>query len=323
MGRLVCTAGLAVSYVILASSELTVRTATFEYASWSAPIKAGTCSTNGSALEIRIVDKSGLRNGVIKCVRADRGTTKAYSFPPGTFEIGEQLLIPPNVSITGAAEPNDMRDPSRAPEWAQQTLFLATRGATEYLPSYCHAPDMVTTRVGFVLSSFVTVRNINYQGIDTVRPNDNGALCGGGVFETKGCALNNCASGVNNAGSDGIGSNHVTIDNVRLNDFYFEADRSKIGASVAGNYNCTGNDWAQECCFCKPNGVRSSQVGVWVPQTRNSEGTQGLTVRNIVSRSTQAQPTLVTNAAAGDRTACLRRECREDERKRRIEMAHC
>ena len=112
MGRQLCTAGLAVSYAILASSELTVRTATFEYASWSSLIKAGTCSANSSVLEIRIVDKSGLQNGVIKCARTDRGTTKAYSFPPGIFEIGEQLLVPPNVSITGATEPNDMRDPS-------------------------------------------------------------------------------------------------------------------------------------------------------------------------------------------------------------------
>ena len=34
------------------------------------------------------------------------------------------------------------------------------------------------------------------------------------------------------------------------------------------------------CCYCKPNGVRSSQVGVWVPQTRNGRGTSDLLVRN-------------------------------------------
>ena len=64
----------------------------------------------------------------------------------------------------------------------------------------------VTTRVGFVLGSHVSVRNVSYQGADTIRPMDNGALCGGGAFETKGCAENSCkASGVNNAGSDGRG----------------------------------------------------------------------------------------------------------------------
>ena len=63
--------------------------------------------------------------------------------------------------------------------------------------------DMVTTRVGFVLSDNVTMQNINYQGIDTIRPSDNGALCGGGAFETKGCAENDCKkSSVNNGGSE-------------------------------------------------------------------------------------------------------------------------
>lgn len=47
----------------------------------------------------------------------------------------------------------------------------------------------------------------------------------------------------------------------------------KVGAPIEGNYDCKTQRWEQECCFCKPNGVRSSQVGVWVPQTRNAEGT--------------------------------------------------
>ena len=118
--------------------------------------------------------------------------------------------------------------------------------------------DMVNTRVGFVLSSNVVVRDVSfwffvgkffclgllilhhlrhvinmysifyfpdllnvfgnvgsswfsgyvhltsgYQGIDTIRPSDNGALCGGGAFETKGCAENDCSvSQVNNGGSE-------------------------------------------------------------------------------------------------------------------------
>ena len=41
-----------------------------------------------------------------------------------------------------------------------QTLFLATRGATEFNMSYCTATEMVHTRVGFVLSSYCTVRDI-------------------------------------------------------------------------------------------------------------------------------------------------------------------
>ena len=42
-----------------------------------------------------------------------------------------------------------------------------------------------------------------------------------------------------------------------------------MGAAIAGNTDCKTGDWGQECCFCKPNGVRSSQVrsmglaGMW------------------------------------------------------------
>lgn len=209
---------------------------------------------------------------------------KIFQFPAGIFEIDQQLLVPPSTSIIGAASPNDMSDPTRSPDWSGQTLFLATRGATDYGMNYCHAKDMITTRVGFVLSSQVTVRNVSYQGIDTIRPGQNGALCGGGAFETKGCAENDCKkSGVNNGGSDGMGSVGVTIDNVRLNDYYHAEDKAKIGpGKVVGNYNCSHSG----CCFCKPNGIRASQVGVWVPQSRDASGTRSLLVTNLVSSAT-------------------------------------
>merc|ERR1712048_1138319 len=98
---------------------------------------------------------------------------------------------------------------------------------------------MVSTRVGFVLSSLVVVRNVGYQGIDTIRPEDNGALCGGGAFETKGCAENDCGkSDVNTGGSDGRGSVNVTIERVRLNDYYYAEDKHLVGANVPGNYDC-------------------------------------------------------------------------------------
>lgn len=212
-----------------------------------------------------------------------------YRFPPGIFEIDEQLLVPERTSITGAAPPNDMARPTFSPDWALTTLFLATRGVSDYMMNYCHAADMVRTRVGFVLSSHVSVRNVGYQGIDTIRPEDNGALCGGGAFETKGCAENDCAaSTVNNGGSDGRGSVNVTLDNVRLNDYHYADDAALVGASIAGNADCTTGDFRRECCFCRPNGVRSSQVGVWVPATRDPEGTQHLRIRNLVSLSNQA-----------------------------------
>jgi hypothetical protein len=256
----------------------------YGYESWGAVIKAGRCG-----MELKIpwrtsVSPAEPQTGTLSCKL--EGGIKHYRFSAGIFEIGEQLLVPENTSLTGVAGPNDMSKPTKSPDWSGQTLFLATRGATDYNMNYCHAKDMVTTRVGFVLSSHVTVRNISYQGIDTIRPGQNGALCGGGAFETKGCAENDCKkSAVNNGGSDGMGSVGVTIDNVRLNDYYRTEDTPKIGpGKVAGNYNCS----AGGCCFCKPNGVRASQVGVWAPQSRDPGGTRSLLVKNLVSSATQA-----------------------------------
>jgi len=261
---------------------------TYPYSSWSDPIKVGTCSQDSTPMSIDMKAESGDSSGVLTC--SLEAGVKTYRFPAGIFEIGEQLLIPDSTAIIGANNPNDMSEPTKTPNWQEQTLFLATRGATDYLMNYCHAANMVITRVGFVLSSFVTVRNVAYQGVDTIRPEDNGALCGGGVFETKGCAENDCSvSSVNNGGSDGIGSAYVTIENVRLNDYYSAEDKALVGAYIEGNYDCKTTDFrGGECCFCKPNGVRSSQIGVWVPATRNSEGTQHILVNNIVASSTQA-----------------------------------
>jgi len=214
-----------------------------------------------------------------------RNCVKEYRFPAGIFEINEQLLVPENVSIIGVNNPNDMLKPTKTPNWTEHTLFLATRGAIDYHMNYCHAADMVSTRVGFVLSSYVTVSNLGYQGIDTIRPQDNGALCGGAAFETKGCAENSCsASGVNNGGSDGFGSLGVKIMNVRINDYYYAEDRDKIG--VLPEPCCSDNQ--EYCHFCHPNNIRSTQVGIWVPDVRNDEGTRDLFVNNVVSRSHQA-----------------------------------
>ena len=246
------------------------------YESWAPLIRAGKCSRNHDPIA----------HIGISC-REDADGAAHFLFPPGIFELGGQLLVPESVTLTGAADPNDWSDPAFSPDWAEQTLFLSTNGATDYEAAYCYADDMITTRAGFVLSSFVTVERVAFQGVDTIRPADNGALCGGGAFETKGCALNDCSNGVNNGGSDGLGSTNVTIRDVRLNDFYFGEDEALVGAPVEGNYDCEEYG-GPNCCFCKPNGVRTSQVGVWVPLTRDEAGTRHLTVERVVSRSNQA-----------------------------------
>ena len=134
--------------------------------------------------------------------------------------------------------------------------------------------------MGLVLSSFCSVINVSLQGLDTIRPSDNGALCGGGALETKGCALNDCGNAVNNGGSDGLGSKEVLIENVRLNDYYYQEDKRLIGQPVPGNAECSTDHWMEECCFCKPNNVRSSQVGVWIPESRDG-ATANITIKRL------------------------------------------
>ena len=53
-----------------------------------------------------------------------------------------------------------------------------------------------------------------------------------------------------------------------LTDFsgdYAEVDQGKVGAVVPGNYNCKLPQGPKDpdCCFCKPNGIRATQVGIW------------------------------------------------------------
>lgn len=261
------------------------------YSYWSVPIKNGRCQDvvyHGKPVLTCTQQKRRPDDG------GDPILHNEYRFSAGIFEIGEQLLVPRHVSIIGAVNPNgDPQNGVPPPPPDQTTLFLATKGVTDYDAPYCKASNMVKTRVGFVLSGHNTVKNVAYQGIDTIRPRDNGTLCGGGVFETKGCAEYDCnLSDVNNANSDGKAATDVLIENVRLNDYYYEEDKAKIGESVPGNADgCNdGCDGCKKgsCCFCQPNNVRSSQVAVWVPQTRDVEGTRNVTVRNLFSRSSHA-----------------------------------
>lgn len=259
---------------------------TYGYGTWSNAVKAGLCSDTVTPMKIDIAPRAGSGDAIYCSLE---NGVKVYKFPPGVFEIDEQMLVPEKTTIAGNRNPNTMSDPTRPPDYKYQTLFLATRGVTDYNMNYCHAKDMVKTRVGFVLSSYVTVVNVSYQGIDTIRPMDNGALCGGGAFETKGCAENDCnASDVNNGGSDGVGSAYVAIENVRLNDWLYQEDKRLVGNSIPGNYDCKTEDWKAQCCFCKPNGIRASQVGIWVPQSRNEEGSHHIVVRNLVASALQA-----------------------------------
>jgi len=118
-----------------------------------------------------------------------------------------------------------------------------------------------------------------------VRPDDNGNLCGGGVFETPGCVSPGFGDGVgtdwvnksrgcyDHTGKpndlitgDGKGVQNVTIDSVRLNDLYLPKDPSQSQ--------------------CKAG--QASQLAVWVAMTQDGSATKNVVVKNLVSMLTRA-----------------------------------
>ena len=101
----------------------------YEYETWSKPIVDGTCSKDNGPMWIPLPAKSGAI-GSLACTLLD--DVKYYALPPGIFEIDRQLLVPEKVSTSGSGNPNDMSNPTTSPNWQEQTLFLATRCATNY-----------------------------------------------------------------------------------------------------------------------------------------------------------------------------------------------
>ena len=108
----------------------------------------------------------------------------------------------------------------------EQTFFVvdADAGLSDGRP-YCKKVSAATAkrlRPGFLLSSNTTVSNINFQGADLRRGSDNGDLCGGGAFETPGCVRGeDCEAST----GDGKAVRNVRIENVRLNDLYYDEDK--------------------------------------------------------------------------------------------------
>jgi len=190
-----------------------------------------------------------------------------FKFPVGTFTLSHQVYVPANTIIEGVKNPNDVNDPEKKPREEEQTFFVvdADAGLRDRRP-YCKNVSGVTAkqlRPGFLLSSNTTVRNINFQGADTRRGSDNGDLCGGGVFETPGCVRGeDCEA---NTG-DGKAVQNVHIENVRLNDLYY--DEHKFRAN--------------------PTSMPASQVALWVPTTKDGRQSENISVTGLVSMYTHA-----------------------------------
>lgn len=221
---------------------------------------------------IRLIEGNGCpQGGPIPCEKI--GNTRHFKFPAGVFTLHRQVTVPANTIIEGVSNPNDAGDKTRKPDYAGQTVFEATVGVSDHNICYCqnlersweplsprnpyHCTDLTNKQVqrlrpGFLMYSNTKVKNIAYQGKDTLRPSDNGALCGGAVFETPGCVHNQCLFPHLKTG-DGRPVSNVRIENVRMNDY-------------AGDPNL------------------ASQLAVWVAQTTDTgTPTRDVVVKNLVA----------------------------------------
>eukprot|EP00929_Paragymnodinium_shiwhaense_P028688 TRINITY_DN16585_c0_g1_i2.p1 TRINITY_DN16585_c0_g1~~TRINITY_DN16585_c0_g1_i2.p1 ORF type:complete len:474 (+),score=66.19 TRINITY_DN16585_c0_g1_i2:90-1511(+) len=234
-----------------------------------------------------LMAKSGQQGCDLRCTSGPDGV-RLFSFPVGEFDIDEQVELPAKTTIEGNSNPNDPADKRKKPDPKTQTYFVATHGVTDVNQPYCgthgnmQQGEAQKFRIGFLLNSQTTVRNINFQGKDTTRPYDNGNLCGGGVFETPGCVspgygdgpgggwkgrtqgcFDHTGGGNDLLLGDGKGAENVVIENVRLNDLYLPADASKY------------------------SGGQGSQTAVWVPITNDGSATKNLRITNLVSMLTR------------------------------------
>ncbi|CAE8639504.1 unnamed protein product [Polarella glacialis] len=208
--------------------------------------------------------------GEITC--AEHGPWRHIKFPAGAFTVSRQVSVPENTVIEGVDNPND-EDKTKKPDYSRQTVFVASDGLSDGQACYCqnlkrtweplspsnpyHCQDLTNEQVkslrkGFLMFSNTVVKNIAFQGKDTLRPSDNGALCGGGVFETPGCVHNQCKFPHLMTG-DGKPVTNVAIENVRLNDYMADPELA-------------------------------SQLAVWVAQTTDTETpTSDVRVKNLVA----------------------------------------
>jgi len=193
-------------------------------------------------------------------------------------------VVPANTEIVGNANPVDPDDKEAEPDIAEQTYFIATKGITEdHAAAYCGTGgnmgpgDAEALRIGFLLNSNTTVKYISYQGKDSVRPDDNGNLCGGGVFETPGCVSPGYGDGV---GGDWVGKTQGCYDHTGEPNDLILGDGKGVENVVVDSVRLNGLLLPKDGDFVHAQG---SQVAVWVAMTQDGSATRNVRITNLVS----------------------------------------
>lgn len=247
---------------------------------------------NGCAAETPLTRKDGTSGGTITCeVQAD---VRHLKFPPGMFDIDVQVPVPEKTTIEGSANPNDATDKTLKPDPSTQTFFIATSGISDENADYCgtngtsmQQGDAQKLRIGFLLHSHTTVRNINFQGKDTTRPLDNGNLCGGGAFETPGCVSPGFGDGTGVAWLDDGGSRTGCVDHTGVANELLIGDGKGVENVVIENVRLNDLLLADDATTPMLVQAQGSQVAVWVAQTQDGSYTRNVRVTNLVSMLTR------------------------------------
>ncbi|MDG2305721.1 MAG: hypothetical protein P8R42_13970 [Candidatus Binatia bacterium] len=110
------------------------------------------------------------------------------------FYLDTHVKLPKNMKITGDTGSTDCAtDPDNC---ELNTWIIASNAVNNGCGPNTDSPGDPNTRIGFVLNDKTWLGNFNFKSLDTGRWQgyDGASLCGGGVFETPGCADAYCTS---------------------------------------------------------------------------------------------------------------------------------
>lgn len=247
------------------------------------------------AVEAGVCDDTWARYKVV--CREAGGGRRVLTFPPGSlFEITRQVVLPPNLVLEGAADPNPGGadgDHRRRPDPLAVTFFWSrpSNGPDAFFqdgkPRWCGCSwadpsgaaecTMATPeqyrlwRKGFLMNTNTTARMFLYDGaVEDGMDDCDGGLGGGGAFELPGCLTSYPAP----KGVVGCG---VASDN--------STPVHAGGAFVTGNGKAVENVVIEDIRLADglPGYGVKSMLSIWTAFPPDGQSHRNLTVRRLVS----------------------------------------